>query len=31
MKIEKIDLYQRANMRTGKIVSSEEYLMNEQF
>ena len=31
MKIEKIALYQTANMKIGKIASSAEYQMNEQF
>ena len=31
MKIEKIDLYQTANMRIGKMASSAEYRMEEQF
>ena len=31
IKIEKIDLYQRTNMRIDKISSSAEHLMNEQF
>ena len=31
MKIEKIDLYQRENMRIGEIVSGGEYRMDEQF
>ena len=31
IKIEKIDLYQRANMRIDKIASSAEYRMDEQF
>ena len=29
MKIEKIDLYHRANMRIGKIASSAEYRMDK--
>ena len=31
IKIEKIDLYERADMRIGKIASSAEYQMDEQF
>ena len=31
MKIENINLYQRANMRIGKIASSAEYGIDEQF
>ena len=31
IKIEKIDLYRRANMRIGKIASSAEYRMDEKF
>ena len=31
MKIEKVDLYQRANMRIGKISSNTEYRIEEQF
>ena len=30
-KIQKIDLYQQANMRIGEIVSSAEYRMDEPF
>ena len=31
MKIEKIDFYQKANMRIGKIASNAEYRMDKQF
>ena len=31
IKIEKIDLYQRADMTIGKIASSVEHRMDEQF